>query len=59
MGTDFDKGTAAYEAEGYATVLRKFYKASEQVDAFVADQIEPIRKRLATDLTADGEDVFL
>ena len=23
-GTDFDKGTAAYEAEGYATALRKF-----------------------------------
>ena len=34
-------------------------RASEQVDAFLADCVEPIRDRLRQDLSADAEDVFL
>lgn len=34
-------------------------RAPEQVDAFLADCVEPIRDRLHQDLSADAEDVFL
>ena len=34
-------------------------RAPEQVDAFLADCVEPIRDRLRQDLSADAEDVFL
>jgi adenylosuccinate lyase len=54
-----DDSFAAVDLEGTLDASLYTGRASEQVDAFVADQIEPIRKRLATDLTADGEDVFL
>ena len=54
-----DDSFAAVDLEGTLDASLYIGRAPEQVDAFVADQVEPIRKRLATDLTADGEDVFL
>lgn len=54
-----DDSFAAVDLEGTLDASLYIGRASEQVDAFVAQQVEPIRKRLATDLTADAEDVYL
>ena len=54
-----DDSFAGVDLEGALDASLYIGRAPEQVDAFVADQIEPVRKRLADDLTAAGEDVYV
>lgn len=54
-----DESFADVDLEG--TLDAKLYigRAPEQVDAFISDHVEPVRARLAGDLTSDSEDVFV
>jgi adenylosuccinate lyase len=54
-----DESFAGVDLEGTLDASLYIGRAPQQVDAFVADQVEPVRNRLAADLTADGEDVFV
>lgn len=54
-----DGSFAGVDLEGTLDASLYIGRAPQQVDAFVAEQVEPMRQRLADDLSQDGEDVFV
>ena len=52
-----DAGFAGIDLEGTLDARRYIGRAPEQVDAFIAEQIEPVRSRYSGELGGDAEAV--